>query len=160
MELSRQEYLSGMPFPSPGDLPNLGKPIHFHNLTKSKKTKVICNGVICNTQKYHHTTANQWFLIDEKEYNKTKTSQSIQYPYSVQFSSVAQSYPTLCDPTDCSLLGFSAHGILQARILEWIAITFPRRSSQPSDQTLVSCISGRFFTIWGTGKSLQFDEFG
>ena len=66
---------------------------------------------------------------------------------------------TLCNPMDCSLLGFSVDGILQARILEWIAITFSRRSPQPRDQTLVSCITGRFFTIWATGKSLQFDEF-
>ena len=42
---------------------------------------------------------------------------------------VAQSCPTLCDPVDCNLLGFSVHGILQARILEWIAISFSRGSS-------------------------------
>ena len=43
---------------------------------------------------------------------------------SVQFSSVAQSCPTLCDPMDCSLPGSSAHGICQARVLEWGAIAF------------------------------------
>ena len=42
---------------------------------------------------------------------------------------VTQLYPTLCDPMDCSLSGFSVHGILQARILEWVAIPFPRESS-------------------------------
>ena len=42
---------------------------------------------------------------------------------------------TLCDPMDCSLLGSSAHGISQARILEWVAISFSRGSSQPRDQT-------------------------
>ena len=46
---------------------------------------------------------------------------------------VAQSCPTLCDPMDCSLPGSSAHGILQARILEWVAISFSRRSSRPRD---------------------------
>jgi len=46
---------------------------------------------------------------------------------------VAQSCPTLCDPVDCSLPGSSVHGILQARILEWIAISFSRGSSQPRD---------------------------
>ena len=66
---------------------------------------------------------------------------------------VAQSCLTLCDPMDYSLLGFSVHGILQARILEWIAIPFSRGTSQPRDRTLVSCITGRFFTVWATGKS-------
>ena len=47
-------------------------------------------------------------------------------------SEVAQSYPTLCDPTDCSLPCSSVHGIFQARILEWVAISFSRRSSQES----------------------------
>ena len=46
-------------------------------------------------------------------------------------SEVAQSNPTLCDPMDCSLPGSSIHGIFQARILEWVAISFSRRSSYP-----------------------------
>ena len=46
---------------------------------------------------------------------------------------VAQLYPTLCDPVDCSLPGSSVHGILQARILEWAAIPFSRGSFQPRD---------------------------
>ena len=60
---------------------------------------------------------------------------------------VTQSCPTLCDPMDYSPPGSSVHGILQARILEWVTITFSRGSSQPRDQTWVSCIAGRFFTI-------------
>jgi len=66
---------------------------------------------------------------------------------------VAQSCLTLCDPTNCSLPGFSVHGILQAKILEWIAIPFSRGTSQPRDRTLVSCLAGRFFTIWATKRS-------
>ena len=66
---------------------------------------------------------------------------------------VAQSCPTLCNPTNCSPPSFSVHGILQTRILEWISIPFSRRTSQPRDQTLVSCLAGRFFTVWATGKS-------
>ena len=54
----------------------------------------------------------------------------------------------LCDPMDCRLPGFSIHGILQARILEWAAISFSWESSQPRNQTQVSCIAGRFFTNW------------
>ena len=54
--------------------------------------------------------------------------------------------PTLCNPKDYSLAGFSVHGISQARRLEWVAIPFSRGFSQPRDQTRVSCITGRFFT--------------
>ena len=53
-----------------------------------------------------------------------------------------------CNPIDGSLPGFSIHGILQARILEWVAISFSRGSSQARNQTQVSCISGRFFSSW------------
>ena len=61
---------------------------------------------------------------------------------------VAQSCLTLCDPMDCSLLGSSLHGIIQAGILEWVAISFSRGSSWLRDQTQVSCIAGRSFTVW------------
>ena len=54
--------------------------------------------------------------------------------------SVAQPCPTLCDPMDCSSPCSSVHGILQARVLEWVAISFSRESSQPRDQTCVSCV--------------------
>ena len=52
-----------------------------------------------------------------------------------------QSCPTLCDPMDCSLPGSSVHGILQARILEWVAMPSLRGSSRPRDQTHVSDVS-------------------
>ena len=63
---------------------------------------------------------------------------------------VAQSCPTLCNPMDWSSPGSSVHGILQARILEWVTIPLSRGSSQPRDWTRVSCIEGRFFTVWAT----------
>ena len=53
---------------------------------------------------------------------------------------VAKSSPTLCDPMDCSPPGSSVHGISQARILEWVAISFPRESSRPRDRTCISCV--------------------
>ena len=59
-------------------------------------------------------------------------------------------YPTLCNPIDCSLPGFSVHGIIQAIVLEWIAISFSRGSSQPRARTRVSHIVDRLFTIWAT----------
>ena len=65
-----------------------------------------------------------------------------------------QSCVTVCDPVDCRPPGSSVHGILQARILEWVAISFSRGSSQPSDWTQVSCTAGRFFTIWATKEDL------
>ena len=68
---------------------------------------------------------------------------------------IAQSCLTLCDPMDCSLPGSSVHGIFQARILEWVAISFSRRSSQPRDWTQVSRIVGRPFTIWATREEKQ-----
>ena len=66
---------------------------------------------------------------------------------------IAQSCPTLCDPMDCSSPGSSVHGILQARILEWVAISFSRGTSGPKDQTWVSWITVRFFTIWATREA-------
>ena len=63
---------------------------------------------------------------------------------------VAQSCLTLCNPMDRNPPGSSVHGILQARILEWVTIPFSRRSSWPRDQTQVSFIAGRFFTIWAS----------
>ena len=59
--------------------------------------------------------------------------------------SVAQSCPTLCDPMDCSLPGSPVHGIFQGRILEWVAISYSKGSSQPRGWTLVSCIAGTYF---------------
>ena len=61
---------------------------------------------------------------------------------------VIQSCPTLSDPMDCSPSGSSVHGILQERILVWVAISFSRRSSRARDQTLASYIAGIFFICW------------
>ena len=68
-------------------------------------------------------------------------------------SLVTQSCPTLCDPMDCRLPGSSFHGILQARVLEWVAISFSRGYSQPRDWTQVSHIAGRGFTLWATKEA-------
>ena len=65
-------------------------------------------------------------------------------------SEVAQSCPTLRDPMDCCPPGSSIHGIFQARVLEWVAISLSRRSSQHRDWTQVSRIVGRHFTVWAT----------
>ena len=80
-----------------------------------------------------HTPISLWPLKERKE------------------SEVAQS--TLCNPMDCSLPGFSVHGIFQARVLEWGAIFFSRGSSWSRDQIQVSCIAGRRFTLWATREA-------
>ena len=66
---------------------------------------------------------------------------------------VAQLCLILCNTMDYSSPGSSVHGILQVRVLEWVAIPFSRGSSKPRYQTWVSCIAGRFFTDWATGEA-------
>ena len=66
---------------------------------------------------------------------------------------VTQSCLTLCDPMDYSPPGSSVPEVLQARILEWVAISFSRGSSQPRDQTWVSCTAGQLFTLWATREA-------
>ena len=68
-------------------------------------------------------------------------------------SEVTQSCLTLCDPVDCSLPGSSIHGILQERVLEWVAISFCRGSSRPRVWTWVSHIAGRHFALWATREA-------
>ena len=74
---------------------------------------------------------------------------------------VAQRCPTLCDLVDCNPPRYSVHGILQARLLERVAIPFSRGSSWPRDRTRVSYTAGRFFTIWGSREApslMNFDR--
>ena len=68
-------------------------------------------------------------------------------------SEVAQLCPTLCNPMGCSLSGSSVHGIFQATVLEWIAISFSRGSSWPRNQTWVSHVAGRLFTVFATREA-------
>ena len=72
-------------------------------------------------------------------FNNNKSSREVK---------VAQLRLTLCDPMD-----YTVHGILQAKILEWLAIPFSKESSKPRDQTQVSRIAGRFFTSWATREA-------
>ena len=76
----------------------------------------------------------------------------------IKWSEVTQSCPTLCDPMDCSLPGSSLHGILQARVLEWVDISFSRGSFRPRDWTWVSCIPGRHFNLWATSSLCTYPE--
>ena len=83
------------------------------------------------------------------EFSKLDLSYSMVF-LSLSESEVAQSCPTLCDPMDCSLPGSSVHRIFQARVLEWVAISFSRGSSQPRDRTHTA---DRRFTVWATREA-------
>ena len=87
--------------------------------------------------------------------NFYNTQKRCPFHYKESESAVAQSCLTLCDPMDHSLLGSSVHGIFQAKVLECIAISFSRGSSQPRDWTQVSHIAGRHFTVWATREDAK-----
>ena len=72
---------------------------------------------------------------------------------------VSQSWPTFSNPMDCSLPGSSVHRILKARILDRIAISFSKESSQSRDWTWITCIASRFFTVWATREILRYQHF-
>ena len=108
-EFSRQEYWSGLPFPTPGDLPDPGiKHISCNSCTGKQILYLLS----------HLGIPLRW----------------------VHICPVAQSCPTLCDPMDSSPPGSSVHGIFQARILGWVAISYSRESFWPRDRTWVSCV--------------------
>ena len=123
MGFSRQEYWSGLPFPPSGDLPDPG-------IEPTCPVSPALPG---------------WFstawAIREAPMGRLKAK-----------AKVAQSCPILCDPMDCSPPGSSLHGIFQLRILEWVAISFSRGSSQPRDLTWASCIIRGFLTAEPPGK--------
>ena len=120
---SRQEYWSELPGPPPGNLPNPG--------IKPRSPTLQADSLPSEPpgKPFHFPKVNK---VESK---------------------VAQSCPTLCDPMDCSPPGSSIHGILQARVLEWVAISFSRESSRPRDRTKVSLIVGRRFPSEPPGKS-------
>ena len=83
------------------------------------------------------------------------------YMYALTRAKLLQLCPTLCDPKDCSPPGSSVHGILQARIQEWVVIYFSREASRPRDWTCVSyvtCIGRWVLYHWATCKPLWFFE--
>ena len=95
------------------------------------------------------------FIKQSQNINKMAIKTYISIVESESKSEVAQSCPTLCHPVDCSPPGSSVHGILQARVLEWVAISFSSGSSPPRDRTQVSHIAGRRFNLWATREDLS-----
>ena len=100
------------------------KPGTFHCLKLSYRVSVLCSA---NSRNQGHCHNKCYIIV-----------------------LVTQSCLTVCNPVDCSPPGSSVHEILQAWILEWVAMPFSRGSSWPKDGTQVSCIAGRFFTILAT----------
>ena len=72
----------------------------------------------------------------------------------MQACSVAKSCPVLCDPVDCRHLASPVHGILQARILEWVAISYSRDLPDPGIEPVSPALAGGFFTTEPPGKPL------
>ena len=151
MGVSRQEYWNALPYLPPGDLPNPG--------LKPAVSYVSCIGrqvlyhyshlgsLLCHLE-YYLTSVNFSSLICKRE-TIPQIISPLQKPlYKLCF--MCQMLSHLCDPMDCSLPGSSVHEILQARILEQVAISFSRGPSWPRDGTQVSCSAGKFFTVWTT----------
>ena len=93
-------------------------------------------------------------LHGRNEVQINQVSYFMGFPGVPSVCSAAQSCPTLCDPMDCSPPGSSAHGILQARMLEWVAMSSSRGSSQLRDWTCISYI-GRQIYPWATWEALD-----
>ena len=116
--------------------------------TDSKTGKEYIKAVYCHPAYLTYMQSTSWETLGWMKHKlelRLKESES----------EVTQSCPTLCDPMDCSLSGSSVHGIFQARVLERIAISFSRGSSQPRNQTWVSHFAGRCFTIWATREARE-----
>ena len=112
----------------------------------------ILNNTFLNNQ---HVTEEIKREIKENSRKKWQWKHDYSKPIKSESESEAtQSCPTLCDHMDCSLPGFSVHGIFQARILEWVAISFCRESSRPGDWTRVSCTVGKCQNLWDAAKAV------
>ena len=152
IECSRQEYWSGLPFPPPGHLPDPGINPHLLCLLYWQVDSLLLSHV--GSPDVYLCVFPGW----EKKAEMAKGGESNIHSTVMQQileSRVAELCPTLHDPMDCSLLGSSVHGIFQEKILEWVAISFSRGSSQSRDWTRVSRIAGRHFTVWATREVLK-----
>ena len=122
---SKQEYWSGLPFPSPGekDLPDPG-------IKPASPTPALEGGFF--------TTSAPW----------------VKTPCCCLVAKLCHCVRLLCDPIDCRPSSSSIHGISLARIVEWVAISFSRGSSQTRDQTHISCID-RYILYHGATREVQ-----
>ena len=111
-----------------------------------KYVKALRKPRMCNSMHFVQQSWECCILVCPESEATTKKNRCVSFLTTVvtvnnhqrSESEVAQPCPTLCDPMGCSLPGSSVHGIFQARVLEWVAISFSRGSSQPRDRTRVS----------------------
>ena len=155
MGFSRQEYWSRLPFPSPGDLfdlrikpTSLMSPEPATSATWEAKTYILFIYLGYFIFLYRLNRSQLWHVGSSSLIRDRTCAPCIMSTESCPLGhqgspkmKVTQLCPTLCNPMD-----YTVHGILQARILKWVAFPFSRGSSQPRDRTQVSHIAGRFFT--------------
>ena len=120
--------------------------VFYNNNIISPKTVFFMN-------KWHIDRVYRNLFISNKSWLETYSA--LLCNPSLCFYLVTKSSPTPCDPMDHSPPGSCVHWIFQARIMEWVAISFSRGSSQPRYQTHVSCLAGRFFTTEPPGSILH-----
>ena len=120
---------------------------NFYSLGNNDLSVKLCYYTQADTQTFHVAV----FLQNLN--SLTRVPYTWKQKYFFMRSEVTQSCATLWDLMNCSLPGSSVHGLFQARVLEWVAISFSRGSSQPRDWTQVSHIAGRCFTIWATREA-------
>ena len=148
MEFSRPEYWRWL-LPSPGDQAQVSYIVsRFFIRWATREAKNTGVGSLSLLQHIFPTQESNWGLLHSIRILYQLSFQGSQKHQWVVLVLVAQSCPLLCDPMDCSPPGSCVHGILQARMLEWVAIPSSRGSSWPRDQTWLSCIADRSFTIW------------
>ena len=129
--------------------PRTGRWILIHCTTREVPSQSFCNTVSPLHMNVFYSKSKFPSAVCVKVQRKpTSPTNTISYLVLSCESEVAQSCPTLCDPMDRSPPGSSAHGIFQSRVLEWVAISFSRGSSQPRDQTRISRIEGRCFLLY------------
>ena len=148
LEFSRQESWSGLPFPPPGDLPNLE--IQLTSLfTSSAVTGKFFTTSTTSEAIYTCICICECICI---YISWTKSS----FGFFCSTYTQLLRHVWLCNPMDCSPPGSPVHGIFQARILEWVAISSSRGSSQPRDWTHVSCIGRWILYHSATWEALLF----
>ena len=167
MGFTRQTYWNGLSFRSPGDHLNPGIEPRSPAL---QAVSCVAGGLSCCMcilyQLSHQGSPetlrvwSEWILTPfcAKILCVFHNDKSVKWKW--KFWSLSCVW--LCDPTDCSPPGSSVCGILQARIWEWVVISYSRESSRTTDRTRVSCVSciaGRFFTIWATYTGLCLSNF-
>ena len=127
---------------------SLWRPISFPNAYSLWHRNSTLSGLshrytsMCTKQYVHKA------ILSRTASNKPETTQMS--PLWAVCCLVAKSYPTLCDPMDCSMPGSFVHGISQGRTPEWVAISFSRGSSQPRNQTHISCTGSWILYHWTT----------